>query len=107
MTYEILMAFILFTFMMAANATLMTRTETISVGTTSTKVSDLERQRKYLLIQNNGQADLYVKLDSAHTGTEGIRIIPGGYWEPINPPINSVYMKSGFGSINVTILEGR
>lgn len=77
----------------------------VTATTTSTKFLEINPIRNYLLIQNNGSTDVYIKMSSAHSGTEGIKLVAGGAWEPILPPRNSIYIKAASGTDAVTILE--
>jgi len=82
---------------------------TMTATTTSTLALAADTQRKYLIIQNrgaSGSATVYVKFGSAHTGTEGIEIVPGGNYEPYWAPYNSVYIESSTSTQQVQIYSG-
>ena len=77
-----------------------------SAGTTSALALAENQSRKYLLIQNKGSQDVYLKFVGASSSTEGVKIIAGGNYEPILVPINAIYLKSASGTQTVTIIEG-
>lgn len=89
----------------ALNSLTFTQT-TFSCTTTSSVAIAARPYRKYFLIQNRGSTSVYIKPDSAHSGTEGIEIIAGGNWEPIESPQNSFYCKAASGTDSLTIIEG-
>lgn len=79
-----------------------------TVGNSSTLLLPANMQRKYLIIVNNGPEHVVIKLGNPHNASEGIKIISGGNWEPLNPPNARVYAKSLSGtSSTVYVLEGR
>lgn len=59
--------------------------------------------RNYLLVQNTGGTIMYVVLSGTQgvSGTSGLQILPGGYWEPLAVPVNS-FAVNGTG----VIIEG-
>lgn len=73
---------------------------------TSTSVLAQNNLRNYLVIQNGGTNPIFVKFGSVQSGTEGIEIIGGGSYEPIEAPANSVFMRTATGSSAYTIIEG-
>lgn len=72
---------------------------------TSSKILDSESYRGYLILVNKCSVEVAVKLGSAHSANEGIKIPANGYWEPTEVPLDSIYAKS---STNCAIdyLEG-
>lgn len=78
----------------------------LSITTTSTQALPYDKFRRYLLILNRGTDSIYVKVNSVHTGTEGIIIPYGGNWEPVIAPINSIYIKAASGTQDVIVLHG-
>lgn len=74
--------------------------------TTSAKVLNADLERKYLLIQNRGVDSIYLKIESAHSGTEGIVISAGGNYESEMPIYNEIWLKSASGSQPYEILTG-
>lgn len=82
------------------------KTQTVvSATTTSTLALATNKDRRYLLIQNNGAVTVYVKFGSAHSGTEGVWIVAGGNYEPYKAPLESIYLKSASGTADVTIIS--
>lgn len=78
----------------------------VSVTTSSVQAISANVNRKYLLIQNRGSASIYVKAASAHSGTEGIEIVAGGAWEPVQTPVDGFYLKSASGTQLAVVVEG-
>lgn len=76
-----------------------------ATGTSAVAVA-ANQNRKYLLIQNNGSASVYLKPAVVHSGTEGIVLIAGGVWEPLSVPVDAIYAKSASGSQALVIQEG-
>lgn len=62
--------------------------------------------RNYLMIQNNGSANILVKFGSAKAG-HGIVITPGGNWEFAMAPLDAVYLEAATGTQSVRIIEGQ
>jgi hypothetical protein len=90
-----------------ANQTLYGPPHTVTVNGTSTQYLPQNGLRTYLIIQNNGSVNIIVKFGSVQTSTEGLVIVPGGNYEPIWAPANSVYIESASSSASVTIVEGQ
>jgi hypothetical protein len=80
---------------------------TVTATGASTQVMAANGFRSYLLIVNSGDNTVMVKLGSVHTGTEGITLVPGGVYEPIQAPSNSVWLKTLAGTSTVTLVQGR
>lgn len=77
------------------------------VGTGSSLVLNTNKDRGYLIIQNNGSSVCNVKFGSAITGTEGFLLqtqqnyeVQDGY------PKTSVYMKCNTASQPIELMEG-
>lgn len=92
------------------NCGITTQTD-LGFTTVSTLALAKNKDRKCLIFQNHaaaGSSVVYIKFNSAHTGTEGF-VLAGASttWEPIHVPIGDVYMKSVPGGYSVTIIEGR
>ena len=73
---------------------------------TGTQVLPYNRYRSYLLIQNKGASDVYLKFDTTHTATEGIKITAGGNYEPYKVPFNSLHMVTASGTSSITVNGG-
>jgi hypothetical protein len=78
----------------------------VTATTTSTKVLSSDPLRCYVLILNKGEFDVSLKPASAHTGSEGVILVPGGSWEPRIAPKNEMYMKSSESTVPVTVIQG-
>lgn len=74
--------------------------------TVSTKILDGYTDRCYLSIVNAGVDSIYVKIGSAHSGTEGMKIPVNGYWEPSIVPVGSLYVKVGASTSAFELTEG-
>lgn len=88
------------------NCKILTQT---ALGATTTSVIGLASRssRRCLIIQNISAAStIYIKFDSAHTGTEGLNLSAGTIWAPIIVPMNSIYIKGSAGNVSATILSG-
>lgn len=101
------MIVLLFSFrVFAAPTAVDIKTQTVVTATTTSTVALAEnKERRYLLIQNNGAVTVYVKFGAAHSGTEGVWIIAGGNYEPFQAPLESIYVKSASSTAAVTIIE--
>lgn len=78
-----------------------------TVGTSSVLALAANKDRGYLIIQNKGGDSCQVKFGSAITGTEGISITAGQYYEPVEAFIKSaVYMKCSGAGNDIVFLEG-
>ncbi len=79
----------------------------LTATTTSTVALPLNLKRTYLLIINKGAANILVKFGSAHSGTEGVVVVPNGNYEPFKAPVDPVYIRSASGSQAMLVLEGQ
>jgi len=78
-----------------------------NVGDNSSQpVLNSNDKRVYLLVQNNGTSDVFINF--ANKATQGnIKIIAGGNYEPSVAPIDSIYLVSETGMVNLcSIVEG-
>lgn len=78
----------------------------VSVSTVSTLVLAENPNRRCLIIQNKNSNKVWVKLDSAHSTSEGFELIQYGSYDPSNVPTNAIYVKSSSGSSTVYVYEG-
>jgi hypothetical protein len=90
-----------------ANQVLFGPPHTVTVNGTSTQYLPANTLRTYLIIQNAGAVNVIVKFGGVQTGSEGVVIGPGGNYEPIKAPANSVYMISASSTASVTLVEGQ
>jgi hypothetical protein len=64
-------------------------------GLVSSLILLRENQRSYFIIQNtHATANIYVGFGFMPTPVTGLKIIPGGNYEPIQVPTNEVYIVS-------------
>lgn len=71
----------------------------MSAINTTGKILNKNLLRRYLLIQNQGAVNMVISFGSAGSSTQGIIIVPAGYYEPYFPPNNDVYVYGSFGYI--------
>ncbi len=76
-----------------------------SASGTSTKFLNSNPNRRCLVFQVHGSSTVYIKFNSAHSGTEGISV-SNAFWEPVVIPTGAVYLKSSAGTVVTTVLEG-
>jgi hypothetical protein len=79
----------------------------LTATTTSQQVVGANMRRKYLLVQNKGSQDVYLKFETAPTGTQGILIPRGGNYESIDMPISPAFIKTNAGTSAVFWMEGQ
>lgn len=102
---SLLLLFLLVTMDAFGASGIKTQTTANASGTSTLLLAE-NRSRNYILIQNRGATNVYIKFNSAHSGTEGIEIVAGGNWEPPEAPKNAIYMKSASGTPSITTIEG-
>lgn len=107
MKYVFVIFLMLFGAQAAAEGVALSQQKAFTASTTSSKALDAQKYRKYLLIQNQGSVDIYVKFRGASTSSEGIIISAGGNYEPERPPKEAVYIESASGTPTVWIVEGK
>lgn len=75
----------------------------------SVNILSKNKNRRCLVIRNNGSTTVLVKFDSAHSALENFKITSGSTWEPVVIPVNSIYIKSINSGLptNITVLEGQ
>lgn len=75
--------------------------------TVSTQALAKRSSRKCLTIQNTSPGStIYIKFDTAHTGTEGLLLGPSTIWTPIPPPVNLIFIKGSNQAVPTTVWEG-
>ncbi len=86
------------------NANLSVQSNQISDVTKN--ILSANKNRVSLLIQNNGSTNVFVNFGNPAT-IHDIKIPAGGYYEPLIPPNNSVYLVSNTGNSNLcSVSEG-
>lgn len=64
-------------------------------GATPSLLLVRENQRSYFFIQNtHATATLYIGFGFAPTTVTGVKVLAGGYYEPIQVPTNEIYIVS-------------
>lgn len=79
----------------------------VTATTTAQQLVAANMRRKYLLVQNKGSRTIYLKFETAPTGTQGIEIPPGGNYESVDMPISPAFVKTNSGSSAVFFMEGQ
>lgn len=81
---------------------------TVSAGAASVQLLASNQRRSYLLIQNNGGANVFITFDRPASLSTGVQIVGGinGSYEPLTPPVSSVWAIALAGINNVVIIEG-
>lgn len=79
---------------------------TTVVGTSSVQALAANKNRGYLIIQNNGSGDCWMKPSSSQTGLEGLVIGAGENYEPVSAFIkSSIYMRCAATGSSIVFLE--
>ncbi len=81
---------------------------TVVGGAPSVQLLAANQRRSYLIIQNNGGANIFVTFDRPASLSTGVQILGGinGNYEPLTPPVSSVWATALAGINNVVIIEG-
>ena len=76
------------------------------IGTESVQVLVNNINRRYLLVQNNSAATIYLSFSNKANTFDGLKIISGGYYEPFIIPRSAVYLIAAAANSNVVVVEG-
>lgn len=101
-----LFVFVLSMSAFAAESSVFNHSE-VSVTTTSAQAIAANQSRKYLLVQNKGSTSVLLKVDSAHSASEGVEIPAGGNYEPAAVPLNAIFLKAASGTNACVVVEGK
>ena len=63
-------------------------------------------KRTYLLVQNTSGSTIFVTFDRPATISTGVQIIAAGNFEPLTPPVSSVWAISLVANLPVVVIEG-
>ena len=77
-----------------------------STQSDSFELSSGKSTRRYLLIQNNSIGTLYLNFDNDASASNGVKIPPGGYYEPLRVPQNSLYIIGDSAGLVGFLVEG-
>lgn len=77
-----------------------------TVGTTAVQLLAGNHRRTYLLVQNTSASPIFVTFDRPASLATGIQIIAQGNYEPLTPPVSSVWAISLVGGLTVVFIEG-
>jgi len=75
-------------------------------GVESVELVGGKKTRRYLLIQNNSTADLYVNFGQDAVPISSIKIAAGGYYEPYRVPVNAIYVQASAANASCVLVEG-
>lgn len=79
-----------------------------TVTTTSTQMMPANSLRAYIIIVNTGATPVVVKFGGVQSSaTEGVLIPPGGNYEPLETPANSLYAVTASSTSTLEIVEGQ
>jgi hypothetical protein len=79
---------------------------TTVVGTDSIEALAANKNRGYLIMQNNGSGNCWVKFGSAQTGLEGLVLGASQNYEPVESfSKSSVYMRCAASGSSIVFLE--
>lgn len=78
----------------------------VTATTTSAKILDKDDGRCAFIIQNKGTENVFIKTVTAHTGTEGLLLVPGGNWSPAEPPRDAIFVKAEANTSAVAVADG-
>lgn len=77
-----------------------------TAGLVSVQLLASNQRRSYLLIVNNSGSTIFVTFDRPASLATGVPILGGGNYEPITPPVSSVFVISLVGNLPVIVVEG-
>lgn len=81
----------------------------LSITPAGALLSNHNTRRAYLFIQNKSSLVVFINVGAAaNAGNrgKGIKIDPGGFYEPNSVPINSIYAWTPAGNAAITFIEG-
>lgn len=79
---------------------------TASITTVSNQVLLSNPYRKYLFIQNQGTDKIFIQFETPQVTKTGKILLPGSAYEPLMPPVQSIYLIANSGTQSVFICEG-
>lgn len=77
-----------------------------TIGTQSDELLGSNSGRRSLLIQNNSGASMYVNFDNDAAPGSGVKIPPGGNYEPLRVPMNSIHLAGDTAGLTGFLVEG-
>jgi len=80
-----------------------------AVTTASLQIQAANSKRFYLIIQNQGGAAIYVRMDggTATADKDSLMLLPGESYEPLNfVPASSITAIAVSGTVDVHVIEG-
>lgn len=77
-----------------------------TVGTTAVQILAANARRTYLLIQNTSGATIFVTFDRPASLASGVQVIAAGNYEPLTPPVSSMWAIALAANLSVVVIEG-
>ncbi|MCP4410656.1 MAG: hypothetical protein GY807_23530 [Gammaproteobacteria bacterium] len=77
-----------------------------TVGLTAQQLLASNQRRSYLIIQNTSASTIFVTFDRPASLSTGVQILSGGNYEPITPPVSSVWGIALTADLTVILIEG-
>lgn len=85
-----------------------TTAKDITASMASTSYLAKNASRRCLILENkDSSVNVYVRIGSAHIGTEGVVLRANSRWESIIPAIGAVYFKAASATAVVSVIEGQ
>lgn len=77
-----------------------------TVGTVAVQLLASNQRRTYLLVQNTSASTIFLTFDRPASFSTGVQVIAAGNYEPLTPPVSSVWAISLVGGLTTVIIEG-
>ncbi len=77
-----------------------------TVGTTAVQLLAANQKRTYLLVQNVSGATIFITFDRPATISTGVQIVAAGNYEPLTPPVSSVWAIALAANLTAVVVEG-
>ncbi len=78
----------------------------VTVGLVATQLLASNQRRTYLIIQNTSASTIFVTFDRPASLATGVQILAGGNYEPITPPVSSVWAIALSADLSTVCIEG-
>lgn len=87
------------------NCKIITQSEFAATASSAVALA-VNGNRRCFMVQNKSGADIFLKYNSVHTASEGIKLANGEIFEPAIVPMSSVYIETATGSGAVVVIAG-
>ncbi len=77
-----------------------------TIGVTSKQVLQDNPGRQYILVQNNSGGNIFIGFGTKADTINGVKIVPGGNYEPYLAPRSSIHVIASGANSNVVVVEG-